>query len=52
MNDAMLVCICRMSARAYASSAVRWHVMLHFIHYPIHKTSVFSHKLLMPLPFD
>ena len=33
-NDVVLVCISKMSARANASGALRWHAMLHIIHYP------------------
>ena len=36
MNDAELVCICRISVRAYGSGALRRHAMLHIIHYPAH----------------
>ena len=52
MNDAMLVCTCRISARAYASGTLRRHAMLHIIHYPAHITLAYRHKPLMPLLFD
>ena len=52
MNDAVLVCIRKMSARAYASGALRRHAMLHIIHYPTHISSAYHHKPSMPLPFD
>ena len=52
MNDAVLVCIRKMSTRAYASGALRRHAMLHIIHYPTRSTSAYRHKPSMLLPFD
>ena len=48
MYDAVLVCIRKMSARAYASGALRRHAMLHIIRYPT--SSAYRHKPLMSLP--
>ena len=39
MNDAALVCIREMSARACASGAPRRHAMLHIIHCPARASS-------------
>ena len=52
MNDSVLVCIRKMSARACASGALRRHAMLHIIRYPTRITSAYRHKPSMPLPFD
>ena len=52
MYDAVLVCIRKMSARAYASGALRRHAMLHIIRYPTRITSAYCNKPLMPLPSD
>ena len=51
MDDAVLVCIRKMSARAYTSSALRLQTMLHIIHYPTSITSASCHKPSIPLPF-
>ena len=44
MNDSVLVCIRKMSARAYASGALRQRAMLHIIHYPMCITSEYCQK--------
>ena len=51
MNDAVLVCIGKMSARAYASGALRRHV-IHIIHYSTRIASAHRYKPPIPLPFD
>ena len=51
MNDAVLVCIRKMSARAYVSGALRWHAKLHIIHYPTRTSSAYLRKPLLPLAF-
>ena len=52
MYDAVPLCIRKMSARAYASGALRRHAMLHIIRYPTRISSAYRHKPLMPLPSD
>ena len=54
MNDAVLVCTCKVSARAYTSCALRQHAMpvLLTMNYPTSTSTAYCHKPLLPLPFD
>ena len=52
MNNAVLVCIHKISAQAYASFTLRQHAMPHIIHSPTRTSSAYGHKPLLPLPFE